>query len=134
MSRRELRRERERGGGGGEGERGEEERERRRRKVGGRLTGSEARLLLSMLSSLRWTHSHMEAGISVSLLYLHNTHTITHTISPSLSLSLLQTHHTQRSPKPHPLESSEVPQCVWQCLKVIVLQLQKHNLTTVADL
>ena len=35
-----------------------------------RLTGTEERLLLSMLISVRWTHSHMEAGISVSLLYL----------------------------------------------------------------
>ena len=51
-----------------EGEIGE-----RQRCVGGsRLTGSSTSLFPSMFSSVRFTHSHMVAGISVTLLYLQH--------------------------------------------------------------
>ena len=68
------------------------------------LTGREMRLLLSIFSSVRWTHSHMVAGISVTLLYLHR-HTIHTTYSQSPTH---QEQHTTRHiwlPQHHPLHS-----------------------------
>ena len=78
---RRKRREREKRKGGIKGgkEEGKKEgrdrgREGERVAVRGELTGRATRSLLSIFSSVRWTHSHIVAGISVTLLYLHHTH------------------------------------------------------------